>query len=121
MDFLEEVAKVAKDLGLSYEKEESVRIHIGGLIMEISPSDGGGRVVISMQLPSEDASPEDVKEAAENFGKALSIAFKLGGELRYELDTSLPSYPYLYIVREYDDAKKLVDDLRKVLGELRIR
>ncbi len=118
MDLLEEVAKIAKELGLSFEKEESVRIHIDDVVIEVSPSNGGGKVTISIQLLPEGASSEEVEGVVKSFKKALEIASKLeGGELTYELDTSLPSYPYLYIVRSYESKEKLLDDLKKALSK----
>ncbi len=117
MDLLEEVAKIARDLGLSFEKEESVRIHVDDVVIEVTPSDGGGKVAISIQLLPEGGSREDVESVVKSFRKALEIASMLeSGELTYEVDTSLPSYPYLYIVRSYSDASKLVEELRKALS-----
>ncbi|NPA97561.1 MAG: hypothetical protein GXO32_08180 [Crenarchaeota archaeon] len=117
MDVLEEVAKVARELGLSYEKEESVRIHVDDIIIEVTPTEQGAKVTLSLQLMPEGASREDVENVVKSFRRALEIAAELeNGELSYEIDTSLPSYPYLYIVRSYSDPAKLVEDLRKALA-----
>ena len=116
MDVLEEVARIAKELGLSFEKEESVRIHVDDVVVEVSPTESGARVTISIQLMPEGATREDVESVVKSFKRALEIAAALeNGELSYEVDTSLPSYPYLYIVRSYSDASKLVEDLKKAL------
>jgi len=116
MSFLDEVAKIAKELGLSFEKEENVRIHINNVVIEVAPTESGARVVLSVQLPAEGATPDEVKESVESFSKALRIAFELSsGELKYELDASLPTYPCMYIVREYSDVNKMVEELRRVL------
>jgi len=119
-EWIDRLKKVLEELGLSYEIEEAIRIHIDGMIVQISEgSEGEISVSISVALPSSEISLDDVRKYAKDIEKAFSLAACLNrGELLYELDTSLPSYPTLYITRVYRDRDALVSDLINALRNM---
>ena len=119
-EWIDKLKKVFEELGLSYEIEEAVRIHIDSMIVQISEgSEGEISVSISVALPSSEVSLDDVSRYAKDIEKAFGLAVRLNrGELLYELDTSLPSYPTLYITRVYRDRDALVSDLINALRSM---
>lgn len=116
-EWIDRLKKVFEELGISYEIEEAVRIHINDMIVQISEgNEGEMNVSISVALPSSEVSVDDVSKYARDIEKAFNLAARLNrGELLYELDTSLPSYPTLYITRVYRDKDALVNDLINAL------
>jgi len=119
-EWIDRLKNVLEELGLSYEIEEAVRIHINNMIVQISEgSEGEMNVSISVALPSSEVSVDDVGRYVSDIEKAFSLAARLSrGELLYELDTSLPSYPTLYITRVYRDRDALVNDLIDALRSM---
>ncbi len=105
-----------KQRGVSFEAEgEATRIHLpSGVYIEITESmEGEGYdVVITVPLPGTGSEAGDTKSAISD---AFEIVSLLGGELRYELDDSLPEYPSLRIIRSYRDPEELVDALISAL------
>jgi len=114
-EWLKRVCEELEKLGVSFEAEENVRIHVDDIVVQIA--EGGDKafsVSISIQLPPSEV--EDLEKYVDSFRKALTIASRMrSGELAYELDTSLPDYPFLYIVRKYDDVETLVKELVEAL------
>ncbi len=112
-EWVDKLVNGLKELGLSYEVEENVRIHIDDLVIQVSESGDGYTVTISVQLPPSEI--DDVGRYVESYRKALEIVSKLSGEIVYELDTSLPDYPFLYISRRYSDPNKMIEELLSAL------
>lgn len=110
-----------KQRGVRFEAEgEATRISLdSGLLVEIAESlEGDGYdIVMSIPLPGtgEEASSE---EALAPVRDAFELAGMLGGELRYELDTSMPGYPVLRVMRGYRDPEEMVDALIAALDRL---
>ncbi len=117
-EFIKRIKSVVEDLGFRHEVEENVRIHIDDVVMQIAEAEEGYNVSISVSLPS--STETEVSSYVEAISKALKISSLLqGGELEYQLDTSIPDYPMLFIVRRYKDLDKLINDIRTALEKVR--
>ncbi len=110
-----------KSRGVRFEAEgEATRISLdSGVLVEIAERVGGGEgfdVVVSVPLPG---SGEEVgEETLAALRDAFELVGLLGGELRYELDDSLPGYPVLRIMRGFEDPERMVDALISALDRL---
>lgn len=103
-----------RSLGVSFEVEESTRIHIGELVVEVSAVNGEAQVTVSIPLP---VGGEDPEYYIKVFSQAVKLITALGDEVEYSLDTSLPSYPTLYASKKYSEPSILVDKLTRVIEE----
>jgi len=105
-----------KQRGVSFEAEgEATRIHLpSGAYVEVTESlEGGGYdIVVTVPLPG---TGEEAEEARKAIDDALELLSLLGGQLRYELDDSLPEYPSLRVSRSFDDPEELVNKLISAL------
>ncbi len=114
-EWVKKLAKKLEELGVDHEYEgESLRLHIGDLVVEVSTHPEGGYMV-SMQVPLPGPSEENVDQYVETYRKAVKLYARLKGEAEYQLDTSLPDYPMLHIVRKYDDPWKMVEDVASAI------
>ena len=115
-EWVKRIQSILSKSSLRYEVEEAIRIHVDDIIIQIGESsDGLLSVSFSISLPSE-SSKEEIERVVQSFEKALHMSSILEqGELSYELDTSLPNYPVLYIVRKYRDTDALILDVEKML------
>jgi len=109
-----------REHGFSFEAEgEAVRIHLpGGAYVEITEAQDGGEgfeVAITVPLAG---TGEEAEEAAKAFQEAMTVAKGLGGELRYELDTSIPEYPSLKVARAFTDPEEMATRLMEALRPL---
>jgi hypothetical protein len=109
-----------KSRGVSFEAEgEATRIHLdSGLYVEVAedledPSKYA--VVVTVPLPG---TGEEAEDAKKPLADAMDLLALLGGELRYELDNSIPEYPSLRIARRFDTPEELVDKLIGALERL---
>ncbi|HIP85394.1 MAG TPA: hypothetical protein EYH17_01970 [Pyrodictium sp.] len=119
--WIKELRKVLDELGISYEAEENVRVHVGEVVVQIGEFEEGEKgyyVTASINLPSSESTLEEFDYYMDSFKVALKLMLGLTGEIRYELDTSLPDYPVLHITRKFNDAGKLVENLKNTLKKL---
>jgi len=119
--WIKELRKVLDELGISYEAEENVRVHVGEVVVQIGEFEEGEKgyyVTASINLPSSESTLEEFNYYMDSFKVALKLMLGLTGEMRYELDTSLPDYPVLHITRKFNDAGKLVENLKNTLKKL---
>ncbi|HIC99368.1 MAG TPA: hypothetical protein EYP08_07010 [Pyrodictiaceae archaeon] len=119
--WIKELRKVLDELGISYEAEENVRVHVGEVVVQIGEFEEGEKgyyVTASINLPSSESTLEEFNYYMDSFKVALKLMLGLTGEMRYELDTSLPDYPVLHITRKFNDAGKLVENLKNILKKL---
>ncbi|AEM39778.1 hypothetical protein Pyrfu_1925 [Pyrolobus fumarii 1A] len=116
--WLKKLRDVVEEVGYSYEAEETMRIHIGDIIVEVGVEDGKYAVTVSVPLPGSGATDEEVDYYARLYEQGLRVLLGLGGDVKYEVDTSLPDYPSLHMTRLYDDADKLVEDMSRLLRKL---
>ncbi len=119
MGWVEELKALLSSLGVSFEVEESVRIHVGDVVAEVVEEDGSITVTASVSLPTPDAGPGDVDYYASQYRTALRLMLGLGGGLEYELDTSLPDYPLLRIVKRFREPGEVLEALRRSLESLK--
>lgn len=119
MGWVEELKSLLSSLGVSFEVEESVRFHVDDIVVEVVDEGDGFSVTASVNLPTPDAGPGDVDYYANQYRSALRLMLGLGGGLEYELDTSLPDYPLLRIVKRFSDAGELLEALRRSLKALK--
>jgi len=105
--------------GVSFEAEgEATRISLpSGLYIEVAESlEGEGYdLVFTLPLPGRGEEAEEARRAIED---AMELLAMIGGELRYELDTSLPDYPTLRVLRGFQDPEELVNRLTGALERL---
>ncbi len=118
--WLKRIRDAVEELGYSYEFEETLRVHVGDVIVEVGVEEGGKgyTVTVSVQLPPSDAAEDELEYYSRLYEQALRVVLGLEGEVRYEIDTSLPDYPALHIVRVYRDPEKLADQLIERLKKL---
>jgi len=119
--WIKELRKILDELGISYEAEENVRVHVGEVVVqigELEEDERGYYVTASISLPSSESTLEEFDYYMDSFKAALKLILGLSGEVKYELDTSLPDYPVLHITKKFNDAEKLVEDLKNVLKSL---
>jgi len=119
--WIKELRKVLDELGVSYEAEENIRVHVGEVVVQIGEFEEGEKgyyVTTSINLPSSDSTLQEFDYYMNSFKTALKLILGLTGELKYELDTSLPDYPVLHVTRKFDDAGKLIENLKNVLKKL---
>ena len=118
--WLKRIRDAVEEIGYSFEFEETLRVHVGEVILEVGVGEGGKTytVTVSVQLPPRDASEDELDYYLRMYEHALRVIMGLGGDLRYEIDTSLPEYPALHMVRVYDDPEKLADELIEKLRRL---
>ena len=96
---------------------ESLRMHIGELVVEVSTHPEGG-FMVTMQVPLPGPGEEQVDQYVKTFEKALKVFSRLKGDAEYQLDTSLPDYPMLHLVRRYSDPWKMVDEVAEAVASL---
>ena len=113
-EWLEKVKRFLRDVGARFEAEESVRIHVGDVVAEVSESGGGFVVTLSVEVPTT-LSLEDVDRYANAYRDLLRMIAKAGKEPRYELDTSI-GYPFLRAVIELGSIDEVLDLLKKMLS-----
>ena len=119
--WIKELRKILDELGISYEAEENIRVHVGEVVVQIGEFEEGEKgyyVTASISLPSSESTLEEFDYYMDSFKAALKLVLGLTGEVRYELDTSLPDYPVLHITKKFNDAGKLVEDLKSILEKL---
>ena len=119
--WIKELRKILDELGISYEAEENIRVHVGEVVVQIGEFEEGEKgyyVTASISLPSSESTLEEFDYYMDSFKAALKLVLGLTGEVRYELDTSLPDYPVLHITKKFNDAGKLVEDLKSILKKL---
>jgi len=119
---LDRVAEIASRLGLSFEKEESVRIHLGEVQVQVAPEDDGAvSVTIAIPLPSEYSRIEDLDTLVKSYRAALEVFLSLESfdEVKYELDTSLPTNPCLYLSKRFTKVEELLRELENGLEKAR--
>jgi len=117
-EWIQKVREILDGVGIRYEAEEAIRIHIDDMVLQISETeDGGFTIVASIELSSR-PSLQDIDRIINVLGKTLRLLSITERELIYELDTSLPSYPFLYISIRYRDIDELLNDLRKIVGNI---
>lgn len=119
--WIKELRKILDELGINYEAEENIRVHVGEVVVQIGEFEEGEKgyyVTASISLPSSESTLEEFDYYMNSFKAALKLILGLAGEVKYELDTSLPDYPVLHITRKFNDAGKLVEDLKNVLKKL---
>lgn len=98
-----------KQLGVPFEAEgEATRIRLAdGVHAEVRESQSGGYAVsVSIPLPLGGDDPEFYAEA---FRAAARFIVALGGEVRYEVDDSLPGFSMLRAVVDFTDPEELAD------------
>jgi len=113
-EWLEKVKRFLRDVGARFEAEESVRIHVGDVVAEVSESGGGFVVTLSVEVPTT-LSLEDVDRYANAYRDMLRMIVKAGKEPRYELDTSI-GYPFLRAVIELGSIDDVLELLKKMLS-----
>ena len=106
--------------GLSFEAEgEATRIHLdSGLYIEVSEDiEDPSRyaIVLTIPLPGTGEEAEEAKKAIDD---ALELLGLIGGELRYELDNSIPEYPSIRVTRAFENPEELVAKLTTALEQL---
>ena len=119
--WIKELRKILDGLGISCEAEENVRVHVGEVVVqigELEEDERGYYVTASISLPSSESTLEEFDYYMDSFKAALKLILGLSGEVKYELDTSLPDYPVLHITKKFNDAGKLVEDLKSILKKL---
>ena len=116
--WLKRIRDAVEEIGYSFEFEETLRIHVGDVIVEVGADENRYTVTVSVQLPGGEASEEELDYYTRLYEQALRVVLGLSGELRYEIDTSLPEYPSLHIMRVYNDPEKLADELIERLKKL---
>jgi len=115
--WVERLRSALKSLGVSFESEaEAFRISLeGGSVLEIAEAPEGYAVVATIPLPGPGEG-----EAARHACRALEVMARLGVELRYEVDESLPGYPMLRVTAPHRDpgelASRLVEALKALQG-----
>jgi hypothetical protein len=118
-EWVKRLASKLKELGVEHEYEgEALRLHIGELVVEVTTHPEGGYMV-SMQVPLPGSSGDQPDHYVNAFANAVRLFLRLSGSPEYQLDTSLPDYPMLYIVRRYDDPWKMVDEVAKAVRDLK--
>jgi hypothetical protein len=108
-----------RECGIKFEAEgEATRASVNGVTIEVAEgiSSEGYDIVVSITMPTVGS---DLVREAENVLKALTIAGKIAGkkEVKYELDSSLPSYPILYITVSFKDPWRLVESFKNGIRE----
>jgi len=117
-EWIQKVREILDSIGIRYEAEEAIRIHINDMVLQISETeDGGFTIVASIELSSR-PSLQDIDRIVNVLGKTLRLLSITERELVYELDTSLPSYPFLYISIRYRDLDELLNDLKKIVRNI---
>ncbi len=117
-EWIQMVREVLDRAGIRYEAEESIRIHIDDVVLQISEAEGKGFIVTASVELSSRPTMQDIERIIDTLKRTLTILSITGREFVYELDTSLPSYPFLYISINYGDIYELLEDLRKVIGNI---
>jgi phage host-nuclease inhibitor protein Gam len=113
-EWLEKVKRFLRDAGVRFEAEESVRIHVGDVVAEVSEREGGFVVTLSVEVPTT-LNLEDVDRYANAYRDMLKMIAKAGKEPRYELDTSI-GYPFLRAVIELGSIDDVLEMLKKMLS-----
>ena len=116
--WLKRIRDVVEELGYSFEYEETLRVHVGDVILEVGAEGDKYTITVSVQLPPGDFSEDELDYYLRMYEQALRVVAGLSGELRYEIDTSLPEYPSLHVTRVYADPEKLADELIEKLKKL---
>jgi hypothetical protein len=114
--WVERLKESLRSLGVPFESEaEAFRISVEGASLEVAESPEGYAVVATIPLPG----PGEA-DTARQACKALEVMARLGVELKYEVDESLPGYPMLRVTAPYRDpselASKLVEALKALQG-----
>ncbi len=105
-----------KRFDISYEAENEVtRIHLNGSIIEIYPENSHVMVSLSIPLPSENDSLEYLEYFSKAYEVVLRFILQTKKAIRYQLDTSLPVNPSLYVFVEYDNFENIIKDLERFL------
>ena len=117
-EWAKKLQRFLKENGFSFDAEgEATLVNLGEVTIEVGESNGKYAVTVSVPLPGagEDDDPDHYSEA---FRKAITVMLGIGGSLEYQLDTSLPDYPTLYITRKFDDPEELVDKFISALRKI---
>ncbi|MCE4625615.1 MAG: hypothetical protein F7C35_07125 [Desulfurococcales archaeon] len=105
-----------RDCGLSFEAEgEATRISLpNGVTVELTESEEGFAVVISLSLATRG---EDLLVEAEVIAEAFWLAGKVAGKgkVLFDIDSSLPDYPILYITIPFNSPWEIVSSLQGAL------
>ncbi len=101
--------------GASFEAEgATTRVHFEGWILEVRDEPGGGfSAVVTINVSG--TSPSE--EARRALCEAATVALSIRGEVRYEIDESLPGYPMLRIVVVQESFEQLIEDVIRVLDK----
>ncbi len=117
-EWVKRLAKKLEEAGVEHEYEgESLRLHLGELVVEVTTHPEGG-FMVSMQVPLPGGSEDKPDQYVSAFANAVKLFLRLSGDAEYQLDTSLPDYPMLYMVRRYSDPWKMVDEVARAVSEL---
>ncbi len=117
-EWIKKVVEKLRERGFDFEYEgESLRFHVGELVVEVTTHPEGGYMVsIQVPLPGPDEQYSDTY--AKLMDTAVKVFTKLKGNAEYQLDTSLLDYPMLHMVRRYQDPWKMVDEVIRAIEEL---
>ncbi len=116
--WIKKIRDVVEEVGYSFEFEETLRIHIGDIVVEVGVEGDKPAVSISIPLPSSASTEEELDYYLRMYEQGLRVFLGLKGEARYEVDTSLPEYPSLHLTRIYDNGDELAEDMGSLLRKL---
>lgn len=114
--WIERVVDLLKAFALSFEAEESVRLHVAQCTVEVSAaSPTEFAITISMELPTRVEGVSEVDKYAEAFRGLLTMVAKVGRDVAYELDTGVPGYAFLRATFHVEGLDELLRVLRSML------
>ncbi len=116
--WIKKIRDVVEDVGYSYEFEETLRIHVGDVVVEVGVEGDKPAVTVSVPLPSPASSEEELDYYLRVYEQGLRVFLGLRGEAKFEVDTSLPEYPSLHLTRVYEDGERLAEDMGSLLRKL---
>ncbi len=115
-EWIDEIKSILREYNVSFESEESVRVHISDVILEIRRSEENYIITINIEIPKY-IDINDIDRYVDAYRIFLEILAKASAEPVYELDSSI-GYVFLRALINFKDLGSVISTLRNILGSV---
>ena len=115
LEWIDTVKNFLRERNIRFEAEESVRIHLNDVLIEISRLDEDKYIMlINIEIPKT-LSIDEIDRYSSMYRDFLRIISRASAEPMYELDTST-GYVFLRASLEIHGLNNLINSLEKILS-----